>query len=381
VAAYLGAHALYVDRGPTHRRLLRLWPYAGLSGAWLLAYGALGYGGRGGSLYVDPGQGPLAYLRLVIERVPVYLAAQLGLGSADLWMQIPPLAQAVVFGLSLVTLAAVAIALGPVARRQPVVRFWALGAALSLAPMAATFPSDRLLTFAGVGAMAVVATLLAATLEEARSGRLTRLSRKVVVPLLVLAHLIVAPLLLPIRTLTMNLASGFVGRVDASIPRGDEIRNRTLVIVNAPVDFLILWYQPVARAVLGIPRPRGIRLLTAGLTEVRLSRLDAVTLRVFPGEDFLAVEPQQVLRGGLRPFHPGDEVTLSDIRVRVGKVTDDGRPSQVDFSFGVPLEDPSLVWMQWRGGALAPYTPPSVGQSHVLPPIDPMAVMNGGPRD
>jgi hypothetical protein len=85
-----------------------------------------------------------------------------------------------------------------------------------------------------------------------------------------------------------------------------------------------------------------------------------------------------MLRGLSRPFHPGDEVVLSDLRVRVDEVSPDGdRPARVDFEFAVPLEDPSLLWMQWEGAALAPYAPPGVGESHVVPPIDPAAVMRG----
>jgi hypothetical protein len=53
------------------------------------------------------------------------------------------------------------------------------------------------------------------------------------------------------------------------------------------------------------------------------------------------------------------------------------RLAQADFFFDVPLEDPSLLWMQWRGGALVPYSPPAAGESHVMPPIDIAAAPSG----
>ena len=380
ITAYLFAHALVIDRGTLGRRLARLWPYAALSVAWLAAYKGLGYGTRGGGLYIDPTEG-LPYLRALVERLPVLLAGQLGLVTSDVWPQVPRSGQLVVLGLALAALALLAIAFAPVLRRQPTCRFWLLGAVLSLPPLCATFPSDRLLVFAGVGAMAAVALLLADALDPegpSPSGRGSRVARRIVIPLLVLAHLVVAPLLLPLRVLTMTLSNRFIDRVDASIPRTAAVEDQTLVIVNAPLDFLVIWYLPARRAVSGVPRPRALRLLVSGITEIQVSRLDATTLRVWPGDGFLTGEGQRMVRGTSRPFHPGDEVDLSDLHVRVDEVSADGRrPARVDFTFAVPLEDPSLLWMQWKGAALSPYSPPPVGASHVLPPIDPAAVMRG----
>lgn len=339
---------------------------------WLAAYKALGYGASGGGLYVDPADEPVRYLGALVGRLPVLLAAQLGPLPSEVWVFLPRAAQVVIYGLALTTLAAVAFVLGPVLRRQPVCRFWALGSVLSLPPVCVTLPSDRLLTFAGVGAMAAIALLMADALQRdtpRAQGRGARVARGIVLPLLALVHLVVAPLFLPIRALTMTMLGKMIERVDASIPKGEDIREKTLVVVNARVDFLLL-YTPVQRAVLGVPRPRGLRLLSSGVAETRVSRLDARTLRVRPAEGFLKSEGERMMRSLSRPFHTGDEVALSDVRVRVSEVTADGRPAQADFSFNVPLEDPSLLWMQWQDGALSPYSPPAVGGNHVLPPTE-----------
>jgi len=63
--------------------------------------------------------------------------------------------------------------------------------------------------------------------------------------------------------------------------------------------------------------------------------------------------------------------------VRVGEVSADGRPLEADFSFAVPLEDPSLLWMQWEGSALVPYSPPAPGKSRMLPRIRAAEVLGG----
>jgi hypothetical protein len=47
-------------------------------------------------------------------------------------------------------------------------------------------------------------------------------------------------------------------------------------------------------------------------------------------------------------------------------MTGDGRPAEAAFRFDVPLEDPSLEWLCYRGGRFEPFTPPAVGESRVI---------------
>ena len=115
-----------------------------------------------------------------------------------------------------------------------------------------------------------------------------------------------------------------------------------------------------------------MRLLVTSLDPLEVSRLDATTLRVRPERGFMDHDALRVVRGPSRPFRPGDEVALSDLRIRVREVTADGRPAEADFTFAVPLEDPSLLWMRLQaGGALVPWSPPAVGESQNLPSIAP----------
>jgi hypothetical protein len=356
---YLFAHALFVDTGPLARRLGRLWPYAALAAAWLLAYKLLGYGTSGGSMYLNPLDEPLPYLRALAERLPVLLAAQVGLGLADIWLVLPAL-------------------VAPLWRRLPSCRFWALGAVFSLPPVCATFPMDRLLVFAGVGAMAVVALVFAEWLEgdALAAPRARRTFATIAVSLLAFVHLVLAPLLLPLRVLTVGLLAGMGERLEASIPTDEAVRRRTLIILSSSAELTTFppWMQ---RRVLDVPGPRRMRVLATCFGRVHVSRPDATVLRVRPEAGFLDNELLRMVRGLSRPFHPGDEVVLSDMRARVLEVTADGRPAEVDFTFAVPLEDPSLMWTRVRGGgALVPWSPPAVGESEVLD-----SIMARGGRD
>jgi hypothetical protein len=115
-----------------------------------------------------------------------------------------------------------------------------------------------------------------------------------------------------------------------------------------------------------------MRVLASCFAELSVFRPDARTLRVRPERGFLDHEWLRIVRGPSRPFRPGDEVVLSDVRARVRETTADGRPAEVDFTFAVPLEDPSLLWTRLlAGGALVPWSPPAVGGSRRLPSVSP----------
>jgi hypothetical protein len=375
VTGYLLAHALFVDSGPLARRLGRLWPYAALSVAWLAAYRALGYGTSGGGMYLNPVDEPGPYLGALAERLPVLAAAQVGLGIADAWLApLPATARVVLYCGALLTLAAFAAVLAPVWRRVPACRFWSLGALLSLFPVCATYPMDRLLVFAGVGAMAAIALVLAEWLQGDAFALLPRGRRVLttgVVATLIGLHVVLAPLLLPVRTLALGLLAAMGNRLEASIPADASVRSKSLIILSSSAEMTTFppWMQ---RQVSGVPRPARMRVLASCFSKVHVSRPDATTLRIRPESGFLDNEWLRMVRGPSRPFRSGDEVALSDLRVRVRGVTADGRPAEADFLFGVPLEDPSLVWMRVRGGGfLDPWSPPAVGESQVLPAVAP----------
>jgi hypothetical protein len=237
--------------------------------------------------------------------------------------------------------------------------------------MCATYPMDRLLVFAGVGAMATIALLLADWLEGglALLARARRVLATGVVLTLVLLHVVLAPLLLPLRVLAVGYLARIGERLEASIPRDETVRARSLVILSSAAEMTTFppWMQ---RQVSGVPRPARMRVLASCMGRVQVSRPDAMTLRVRPEKGFLDNEWLRIVRGPSRPFRPGDEVVLSDMRARVREVTADGRPAEADFTFGVPLEDPSLLWTRLRaGGALFPWSPPAVGESQTLPSV------------
>jgi hypothetical protein len=160
-------------------------------------------------------------------------------------------------------------------------------------------------------------------------------------------------------------------RLEASIPGDEAIRGKSLVILSSAAEMTTFppWMQ---RQVSGAPRPAHMRVLASCFSQLSVSRPAATTLRIRPEKGFLDNAWLQIVRGPSRPFRPGEEVVLPDVRVRVRDVTADGRPAEADFTFGVPLEDRSLLWARVQaGGALVPWSPPAMGESLVLPSVAP----------
>ena len=382
LTGYLFAYALFIDSGPLARRLARLWPYATLSIAWLVAYKALGYGTSGGGMYLNPLDEPIPYLRAAVERLPVLLAAQAGVSLSDVWLVVPPQVKPVAYTLALLLLGVFAALVAPLWRRMPACRFWVLGAVLSLPPICATFPMDRLLVFAGVGVFAAIALVLAEWLKGGVFASLPRARRAgatIAVAALALAHLVLAPPLLSGRILGLGYIARTGAKLEASLPRDEAIRGKTLIILSSAAEMTTFppWMQ---RRLSGGPLPRSMRVLAScspkvsmaglGTVMLRVSRPNSTTLRIRPEQGFLDADQLRIVRGLSRPFHPGDEVVLSDLRVRVLEVTPDGRPAEVGFEFATPLEDSSLLWTQLQaGGALLPWFPPAAGESQLLPAI------------
>jgi len=365
VCAYLLAYAMFLDRGRPVWRALTLVPYALVVVSWRIVYKALGYGIWGSDVYVDPLTEPLGFAAAVFYRLPILLTGQWALPPSDVFV-LPTISGAAI-GL-LWTLAAVIVIamvwlLWPFLRKDPTSRFWFVSMVLCLVPACAAGSTDRLLTFAGVGAAALLAELLAAVREGSygpgggRGGRL--------VPLffygLIVIHFVAAPILLVTGPQVLhNLWSGYRQAVlDAPLP---DAAGKTMVVVNA--RHLGLLVAPL-RAMHGRPVPDRIRSLgamKAVAVPLEVRRVDERTLVVRPEGGFPvpgARDPE------LRLAVP-DRVELAGMTVKILERDREHLPLEAEFVFDVPLEDGSLVWFQVREGLFEPFSPPRIGETVVL---------------
>ena len=373
--AYLFAHVVLLDRGALRKRAVVLLPYAMVALLWRLVYAALGHGVWGMDEYIDPLAHPVRFAAAIIERAPLLLLGQFLLPPAETY--IPALLLNITrlyWLLALVALVVVGTVMVRTLRWDSHARFWALGMVLALLPSCAAVPADRLLVFAGLGAVALVAQFLSAvfTRHDDRHSRADqRPVGKVAIALgmvFVAVHAVIAPVALAIRSGMPLGPPGFFRKLGVDVPVQADEEKRTFVIVTAPVP-IFAGYLPIRRAAEGLPVPAHTRVLTSHYpSPVVVDRPDRQTLVVRPPGGYFATPADRVARSLDHAMSLGEQTELTGMTAIVTALTDDGRPAEVSFRFGVPLEDRSLCWLTWTNGDFVPFIPPPVVASSVIPP-------------
>ena len=376
-AAYVLAHALFLDGRPRARVLRGLLPSGAVLALWAVAYRALGYGVRGSEVVLDPVNDPLAYLAAASERIPILLTAQLALPPSDLWEGARSVTGAALPALPLWTglvLAGFAAALRPLLRARADARFCAAGMLLSTLPIAAQVPSDRLLLFTSFGAMPLIALLIA----QGAAADATRRARALA-GMCVMVHLILAPASLVWGVQTTLLGQRILAQADAAIGESASLGEQTVVLLNPPFE-AYGGYLQLKRAAEGRPRPRTLRLLATGSTALAVRRSDAHTLEIAALDGFLALPVDRMLRSRSRPLPVGQRIQFSDSAVEVREVLADGRPARIRVRFARPLEDPSLRFLYWREAEAEPFPLPAVGETARIARVNYAALLSVAAR-
>ncbi len=361
--ALVVAYALCLDRGPWPRRLASLLPYTPALAGWAAWYVLGDYGTAGAQSYVSPFSGD--FPRAVLERVPVLLGALWAKLPADAWIAIPQRGQQLLLGCSLVVVVGLGWLLAPVLRARPAARFWAVGMLGAAVPICASFPMDRLLLFMGVAA----AALLAEAVEH--SGWLAgpmrgSLARRLGLGGLLVLHLLLAPLLLPVKIVAFGTAFGVFERAAGYAPTDPALAGQRLVWVNGAT--LFSGFVPVLRAMNDDPAPRAQWTLAHMMTDMDVARVDQDSLVITAPAGFLATPPEQLVRDVRIPFELGVPRDHAGMVVTVLELMPDGRPRVVRFDLPVSLDDPGLRWVVWRETRLWDWPVPAVGEVvHVEP--------------
>jgi len=369
---YLVAHALFLDPGTRGRRVLALVPASVVLGAWGLIYRANGFGASGSGLYVDPMHDPLGFAAAFVERVPLLLMGQWTPITARVGIAHPGSLASPFWWIALGVILVLGFALAPLLRRDATSRFWCLGMLLAVIPVAATFPAERLLFLVGVGAMGLAAQFLGGLYARATwvpDRKAWCVPAKGVAVLLLLTHLVLAPLITPVLAYAIRpVGERMLAAID-SVPTDSSVTDRTLVVVNAPDYLMAVANINVVRALQGQPAPRAVRGLVTGPVAVDVARIDENTLKVRVDEGLFSGSLGKLFRADSHPLDVGDEIRLTDMTARVTSLTPDGQPGEIVFRFTVPLEDPSLLWMQWERGRFVPFSLPRPGETVSLPAV------------
>ncbi len=221
----------------------RLWlacapsPSAAVLSFWALASGLGGFGSTDSGVYRAPLADPPAFARMLLERVPLLVMGQWTPVPSDLGSAVAPYSPEgrTVLAIGLSTLVLLLAIMGPLVWRDRVARFFAFGAALSLLPVAAAGPQDRLLFFVGLGSMGLLARLVQVLVEGAPAAtRLWRIPAWVAAGALLIVHLVWAPIAASFWIASQEKASARMTGAMASVPGDPEMADQDLILLNPP---------------------------------------------------------------------------------------------------------------------------------------------------
>lgn len=366
IVGYFVAYTLLLDRAAWSARGARATLWVVTTAVWATYYRYAGHAVHGSGLYVDPLVAPVQYAGEVFERAAVLTMGLLGAPFSDTWTRAAPYAQGFVSLWAVAFVWAALWILWPRLRRDPVSRFWALGAGLSLLPACSTFAEDRLLFFAGIGGMPLVVE----GIRDAWASRHTRTPRRIPALLLaaawVVVHGIVAPVLLPVRSRYMSHYESRLSSARESAFSGVS-RDQMLVLLNGE-DFYFASMMAQTRLARGEPYPARMLLLAGTPDEVEVTRDGDATLSVRPRDGFVSRVFNRIYRSEAHPMQRRQRLDLGGIDVEVADTSVVGEPLAAVFRFAAPLEGRQYQFRSWNTATARyePVTLPAVGTSVVL---------------
>jgi hypothetical protein len=365
---------------PCGHELRSLAPFLGLSIAFVVGSTSLGYGSANSGIYVSPMIEPGRFLSKLIVGVPI-LSADIALTiPADWWTFGAPFPLPLHFrelqmiaGVLVPLLAALALRLarpGLHDAEAKHARWWGLGAMLSLAPVTGSFITTRLVVIGSAGAAAVVATIVVGIARRASSLRLVARATAVLLALgLCYLHGVRAARLTRESTSLFAVVTRTSTTWGLTLQLDPQRAAQQRVIQIAAIEASNSAYLPFIRAANEVPMPRGFRILSPMPFAQRVTRVADNALEV--AWDYPPDMPNYfhgaLSRSAEAPFVPGATVDTAGVSARVLE-TQAGVPKRVLFTFDVPLEDPSLVFIESSEVGLRPIALPKLGETQILPP-------------
>jgi hypothetical protein len=375
VFGYAAAYEALSAPGSRRSRAKAILPLVALFITYAVTYRLLGRGAWGSGSYLDPIAQGASYFGALGPRLLALSAGALLNIPAELGMNAAPSRW---FDWSAGFIAMAGCSWG--ARRlwpslsseeQRHCRWLWLGAVLAMLPVAAAFPSNRLLVVPSLGVSVLLAVLILGAWRQRRRITLAGLG------VLHLALPIVAWFFFSwVGLMLARYSLDVAFNVDLDPAR---VSSQRVVILVVP-DGVVGMYTGLVRRMNGLPTPQAWLPLTLAPQDHRVTRTGpgSLDLELVEGR-FLRSEFEQLFRAKDHPMRVGDRVELPGLIAEIMEADALG-PRRVSFAFDRSLDDPSMLVLAWRDGRLRPYAPPAIGRSEIIPfestPLS--AAMSGG---
>ncbi len=363
VLAYLVAWELCAAPGTRLQRFSAILPAASVVLFWRIAYNAMGFGAAASGLYVDPGHEPIRFIGTLLARWPVLFLGQWAQLPVDLWGLVTQGPQLIIASFGAFLLIFLGILFYPLLVQSPQARTWALGMALSMIPLCAAFPMERLLMVPGIGALGLLATALAHIPEQG--------PRRTLLLALGLFHGPLAAILLFLRTATLFGFGDVMEGGERGVPRDPALTNQSLIFLNG-TDFAPVYAATIrtTRQEPGVPRRVG--LLVPQTAEASLTRIDANTLEAHIPSGLFAVPLEGLLGDPTRAWRIGEQVERTDYTATILDINEDQHPTRVRFVFAEPLSSPNYRFVQITEEGIREVSDPAASGTLALPAVSPL---------
>ena len=394
------------------RRVFGIVPSLLAGFVWLMFYRLYEYGSHGSGGYVDPANQPFNFFLACCERLPTFLSTLSGASSSDFrYTLYDGMAPQLLLGYEILTTALGAVVVIPFLRQDRAVRFWSVALIISLLPLCAAFPSDRVLLLASVsshGLIARVIELIFGTQVVAQSVSSDRLieatdtqglvqdmkssaastavreaTKTAVMPKAVVwrrtayliagfwlfAHLPLSICLMPLRcSQFVEHSRQIQAGAHSQCLRYSQLDEQDVILVNPP-DSLFLFYFTAIRRYDGLMTPRHSWSLGTGFTGLTLRRVDQFTLEVEVAGNLLSQPAAGFFRHAGKPLHQGWTRKLSGVTYTVTEATSDGKPKKFQVRCDRSIDSDEYLWLRWGDRGFIPWTAPAIGKETFIAPV------------
>jgi len=376
VFGYVAAYELIGRREPLSARLRALVPWGVLFVAYAAIYKGFGFGVRNSGGYVDPIAQTGTYLSLLPSRLALYVNAALLCVPSELATMLPKSAK-ILSALGVVAALAFAALFRRAVRAldtelERALDWLLVGALLALLPGLASMPGDRVLFEPNLAVAPALSVVLMHAGRAAKPMLSTWFARAGVV-LFGLAHVALGPFVFV--NFARQLAATSHAAIDIASKAEIPARPGVTVVGIGLADPLVGMYLPATLYLAPRPEPRPIatRLLSMSAHDHLLTRPDDRTLDItMVGGALLEGPFESLFRPVSAPLRSGDRVAIG---AWTAQVLEDsaGRPTRFSVLFDRSLDDPTLAFVVWKGGALRKLALPRVGDrvlvKHELGPM------------
>jgi hypothetical protein len=271
------------------------------------------------------------------------------------------------------------------------VRAVVLGAVLGLVPITAAPPQERLTVLLQLGACALIAAVIVASVRLLR-GRLPagapppswvrRLLPAPFVLVLLHRHVVVDVRLgqQMVEAIHANEGPTLAAFARGDLPRMDPeaLRGREVIVLNA-VNLPTGLHGGFMLEAHGWPAPRSWRAMAMGPFALSVTRLAPETLELWAVHGaWLATTYEHNFRRADQPLVAGDVRERGGLRVQI--IEDlDGHPTRVRVQFPVSVDDPRYLFLMSTKQGLRRWQPPALGR-HGIVPLPALPVVSAGQR-